>query len=80
MTQELYPCTIIMDRYGGAYSGGAWLAFALECCFIPQEIDDDDITCMDFWLDNNNKNLIVGRGNSPQSAYENLLERFVENV
>lgn len=25
--QDIYPLTIIQDRYGGAYSGGRWLAF-----------------------------------------------------
>lgn len=34
---ELYPLTIIKDRYSGVYSGGKWLAFNLD----PEEIPMD---------------------------------------
>ena len=70
MNNYLYPITIIMDRYSGIYSGGAFLAFNLDYDEIPQEINQDDVTCMNFW--STNKNMIVGRGATPQEAYENL--------
>ena len=30
MNNEMYPLTIIKDRYNGTYSGGMYLAFNLE--------------------------------------------------
>lgn len=33
---EIYPLTIISDRYTGAYSGGEYLAFNLDFDEIPR--------------------------------------------
>ena len=49
MEFNIYPVTILTDRYGGTYSGGRWLAFDLPPEEIPFEVDADDVTCYKFW-------------------------------
>jgi hypothetical protein len=44
----IWPITVTTDRYGGCYSKGKFLAFNLLPWQVPEEIDGDDITCMDF--------------------------------
>lgn len=46
---DLWPLTVAKDRYGGAYSGGAWLAFGLTPDCAPSEPWGDDVTCAAFW-------------------------------
>ena len=48
MENELYPVTIVTDRYGGTYSKGGWLAFNLPPNELPSESDADDVTCYKF--------------------------------
>ena len=43
--EDIYPLTIIPDRYNGAYSGGKWLAFDQYHYNIPDEVDDGDVEC-----------------------------------
>ena len=65
----MYPITIVKDRYGSTYSGGAFLAFNLPCEEIPLEIDADDVTCYKFWKD---AKIEVGKGATPDEALNNL--------
>ena len=65
----MYPITIVKDRYGGTYSGGAFLAFNLSCEEIPLEIDADDVTCCKFWK---NTKIKVGKGATPDEALDDL--------
>ncbi len=64
-----YPVTIVSDRYGGTYSGGNYTAWNLHICNVPEEIDADDVTCSNFWFDND---IIVGKGTTSQNAYDDL--------
>lgn len=41
---SLYPIAIIQDRYGGAYSGGAWLAIGASDEIMPPLFGDMAIT------------------------------------
>ena len=68
-----YPLTIISDRYDGTYSGGGWLAFPLYCDEVPPAVNGCDEDCAAFW-----KNYYepVGKGNSAQSAIENLISQM----
>lgn len=43
---DIYPLTIICDRYSGTYSGGEYLAFNLDFDEIPQEVLGDDTTAI----------------------------------
>ena len=45
---NIYPLTIIHDRYGGSYSGGTYVAFNLEAHKVPAEVFGDDCTAMRF--------------------------------
>lgn len=75
-----YPLTIHIDRYGGAYSGGAYLAWSLDFDAIPEDVNGSDPECMFFWhnFKQGQTNVIylvpvcVGRGNSPTESLEDL--------
>ena len=68
---DIYPLTIITDRYYGTYSGANYLAFNLDYDEIPQEINASDIDCYNFWLDN--KDMVVGKGASIIEAIVDLM-------
>ena len=70
---EIYPLTIISDRYWGSYSGGVFTAWNMDYHEIPTEPAEDDITCMQFW---DTTDIIVGRGNTPQEAADDLRQRL----
>ena len=73
---KLYPVTIIEDRYTGVYSGGKWTAWNCYPEDIPDDPDDDDVTCCTFWTPTNSAQ--VGIGNTPDEALRDL-ERKIEN-
>ena len=66
---DIYPLTIVKDRYSGCYSGGEYTAWNLEPEEIPTEIFYDDVSCYGFWLSNK---ILVGKGDTPQEAIMNL--------
>lgn len=70
---EIYPLTITMDRYGGTYSKGKYLAWRLDAWEVPQEPFMDDVTCMKFWETYKG---IVGLGDTPETAVNHLEWRF----
>lgn len=72
-----YPMTLVCDRYGGSYSGGEYTCWPLPSYRVPYEIDEDDITCMDFWADAD-KNMI-GIGNTPEEAIKDLEDKIKIN-
>ena len=78
--QDIYPITIVQDRYGGTYSGAAFLCFGCEYYEIPQEVNGDDIEAMIFW-DNTNlntyhANLRIGKGETPDDALRDHAEKY----
>ena len=73
MNDDIYPLTIIKDRYCGAYSGGLYTAWNLAFECVPVQINFDDVTCSNFWAFNTIK---VGKGNTPIEAIENLRKRL----
>lgn len=72
---DIYPLTIVCDRYTGVYSGGRYTAWNLQPYAVPEEIYSDDCSCADFWLDND---LVVGLGDSPESAAFDLFCKLIE--
>ena len=73
MNEDLYPVTIVKDRYNGAYSGGKYTAWNRHPCIIPNEIFYDDVTCAAFW----DLNLIpCGIGETPEEAERDLVEKM----
>jgi hypothetical protein len=71
---ELYPATITADRYGGIYSGGRWLAYPLFPNDLPDDPDSDDVTAASWWDENGD--LPIGRGPTPDKAHNDLLHRL----
>lgn len=69
----IYPCTIIEDRYNGVYSGGVWTAWNKYKENVPDEIDDSDVPCANFWY---NYKEIVGLGKTPHKAYKDLEKKL----
>lgn len=83
---NLYPIAIFEDRYGGAYSGGRWIAIAdsdepfeeeywSESCRSELSSHSegpwaDDVTAMEFW---NDPPHWIAVGETPDSALSNLL-------
>lgn len=47
--QDIYPLTIIRDRYNGTYSGASYLAFNLDSNSVPSEVHGSDTPCLYFW-------------------------------
>lgn len=75
---NIYPCVIIMDRYSGSYSGGKWLAFELNPEDIPEEIGSGDGTERVYWDNHSDEQLPIGIGETPQAAYDSLLDKLKE--
>lgn len=66
---EIYPLTIVSDRYTGVYSGGKYTAWNLSASELPDGIDGDDTECMAFWRNNT---IPVGKGRTIGEALANL--------
>lgn len=79
---EVYPCTIVMDRYDGTYSGGKWLALDCDPEYIPEEIGGSDPQESRFWRSDYNelyaKRFPIGKGDTPNKAYEDLQKKVWE--
>lgn len=70
---NLYPLTIIRDRYTGVYSGGEFTAWNLYPEDVPEGIDADDVGCSSFF---NTTKIIYGRGKTPNDAVMDLISRL----
>ena len=70
---NIYPLTIIRDRYSGSYSRGTYVAFNLEAHKVPVEVFGDDCTAMRFWKHFKG---VVGRGGCADSAVKDLLKNL----
>ena len=68
-----YPMTIVADRYGGCYSGGAYTAWNLEPWEVPGDIADGDMGCCVFWAGNE---LLCGKGDTPDEAERDLVNKI----
>lgn len=71
--KNIYPLTIIKDRYNGVYSGGNFTAWNMYYYDIPTNPALGDITCLEFW---NNTSIPVGRGVTPDEAVKDLQKRL----
>ena len=70
---EIYPLTIINDRYTGTYSGGIFTAWNMYYYEIPTEPAEGDVICIRFW---ETTKIPVGRGETPQEAVDDLTRRL----
>ncbi len=79
---ELYPIFVSQSRYAGLYEGATWYAlpkadagWAWSDSFTEYAFGDDD-AALDFWGSDESK--MVGRGNTPNSAVLDLIERHFD--
>lgn len=75
---EVYPCTIVNDRYSGAYSGALWLAFACDPDAIPKAIGASDPEESNFWETHDQLKEPIGKGATPDEALAHLLEVIIQ--
>lgn len=71
---DIYPCTIVADRYNGSFSGAPWIAYRLSYFQLPDELDAGDEECHDFWEEEDKS--LIGFGQTPQEAYDNLKKKI----
>ena len=69
------PTTIILDAYGGCYSGGRWVAFPLEHYDVPKDITGGDGDCFAFWELYRQQDKLYGTGDTPGEALDSLTKR-----
>ena len=75
---EIYPITIIEDRYTGVYSRGIYTAWNCDPEDIPSDISAGDVTCMMYWENDTEHRKYVGRGSTPDEALKDLKRRVGE--
>lgn len=73
---DIYPLTIVNDRYSGTYSGGEYTAWARYPEDIPKAVFGDDTSCWDYFRTTRD---IYGRGDTPNEAIIDLEKRSKEN-
>lgn len=73
---DIYPLTIVWDRYGGTYSGGEFIAWNLYPSDVPEEQFFGDIECWKFWLEEAKEfSGKYGKGATPEEAIRDLIRR-----
>ena len=77
--EDIYPLTIVRDRYTGAYSGGKFIAWPAEPYQIAEDPQADDTTCMLFWIWVEENKIPYGRGETPEEAVRDLQQRLPED-
>jgi hypothetical protein len=70
-----WVATITTSRYSGAYEGGRWVCFRAFHDELPSAPFEDDITAQAWWSDGEEETW-VGRGDSPQEAFEDMMRRW----
>ena len=78
-SEEIYPLTVVADRYNGVYSGGKYTAWNMYPYVVPKDIFGDDIDCYDFWSEAKSNGLIFGVGDSVIEAIEKLNFKLQES-
>lgn len=70
---DVYPLTIVSDRYGGCYSDGQYLALNCYACDVPNEIGGCDGEEMVFFGEGGgHEKYKIGKGATPDEALADL--------
>ena len=59
---DIYPCTLVQDRYAGTYSGATWLAFNCTRDMVPNAVGSGDMEESEFWLSIDDDEEWIGMG------------------
>lgn len=74
---EVYPATIVCDRYNGTYSRGKYLAFNLDPEEVPWQVGAGDMDESEFWgIDGRGNRTLIGKGDTPHAALIDLAEKL----
>ena len=73
---DIYPLTIVCDRYNGTYSGGKYTAWNHYVDEIPHEIESNDCTCRAFWWCGESEQYTVGKGETIAEAVADLARKM----
>jgi hypothetical protein len=71
-----YPVTVVMDRYGGTYSGAKWLAFNVDPQYVPEEVGGSDPEESIYWLEHKDSEFPIGKGSTPDNAIQDLIKKL----
>lgn len=76
--ENLYPLTIVTDRYSGVYSGGKFTAWNLNPDEVPEEICWGDGSALEIFQDisNGKRNIVYGIGATPDEAVMDLYRKI----
>ena len=75
---HIYPLTVVRDRYTGSYSGGRFTAWNVDVEDVPEDINEDDVTCYEFWWGDESKKYAIGKGRTPNEAIKDLAKVLKE--
>lgn len=76
---QIYPLTIVRDRYNGVYSGAKFTAWHCEAESIPEGVNGDDVGCDECWDEIEHSSEWenqIGYGNTIDEAIEDLFGRL----
>ena len=83
-TPASYPVTICPARYQGTYEGASWLCFPVDPRMLARDKWRDwqgsDIECAEWWAEAEREGWPIGRGASPDLAYQDLIGRAAEKA
>jgi hypothetical protein len=80
LRSELFQTVIVQARYSGVYEGGLWLAFPNDTFpGLDSDAFGDDGDAQGFWWDPDPLIPLIGRGNTPDEALEDMVRRYKEN-
>jgi hypothetical protein len=78
-TLSISPVTIVQARYDGSYEGAPWLCLPLHPIWLKDPVwykwDGDERECAAFWEAARIQNRLIGRGDSPTAAYDDLIDQ-----
>lgn len=81
---SIHPATIVQARYNGSYEEAPWLCFPLRPAQLLEppwrEWDGAESACASFWHERRVQGELIGRGDSPAAAYDNLIDQACTRV
>jgi hypothetical protein len=81
---SVHPATIVQARYNGSYEGAPWLCFPLHPRWLMDPAwlgwDGDELQCQAFWTGARAQDRLIGCGNSPTAAYDDLIDQACARV
>jgi hypothetical protein len=80
----VHPATIVQARYNGSYERALWLCFPMHPGRLIDPAwrgwDGDEIECASFWRSAEIQKRLIGRGDSPTAAYDDLIDQACARV